>query len=50
MTTAKVWKQTQAFDGVPKLNDFILEEESLPGLQENEILVEAMYLSLDPYF
>ncbi|KAK0044273.1 prostaglandin reductase 1 [Biomphalaria pfeifferi] len=50
MTTAKVWKQTNAFDGVPKLNDFILEEEILPDLQKNEILVEALYLSLDPYF
>ncbi|KAH9508081.1 Prostaglandin reductase 1 [Bulinus truncatus] len=50
MATAKVWSQRKAFDGLPQLGDFQLVEETLPDLKEDEILVQAQYLSLDPYF
>ncbi|CAL1543089.1 unnamed protein product [Lymnaea stagnalis] len=49
MTTAKIWTLKNVFEAVPKQNDFELVEEALQPLQDDEILIEALYLSLDPY-
>jgi len=49
MTLGKRWILKHQFDGVPKPEDFELVEEELPDLQDGEILVSALYLSLDPY-
>uniref|UniRef100_A0A0B7AVZ9 15-oxoprostaglandin 13-reductase n=1 Tax=Arion vulgaris TaxID=1028688 RepID=A0A0B7AVZ9_9EUPU len=49
-TTAKVWLANHEFEGEPKLEDFTLKEETLPPLKDGEILIEAVFLSLDPYF
>lgn len=38
-----------AFDGEPKLSDIELIEEDLPKLGDGEVLIEALYLSVDPY-
>lgn len=35
--------------GLPTLNDFRLEDESLPAIAEGQILLRTLYLSLDPY-
>ncbi|CAG5125817.1 unnamed protein product [Candidula unifasciata] len=50
MTTAKVWSVKRPYNGEPTLDDFVLTEEVLPPLKEGEILIEALYLSLDPYY
>ena len=34
---------------MPKIDDFELIEENLPPLKDGEILIEAMFLSVDPY-
>ncbi|XP_039453376.1 prostaglandin reductase 1-like [Culex pipiens pallens] len=47
--TAKKWIYARAFDGEPKLDDFRLEEEVMPELQDGEFLAEAEILSVDPY-
>ena len=36
-------------DGYPKPSDFELIEESIPQPCEGEVLVESIWLSLDPY-
>lgn len=46
---AKKWIFKQHFEGVPKDSDIELEEETLPELQDGDVLFEAMYLSVDPY-
>ncbi|XP_059157562.1 prostaglandin reductase 1-like [Physella acuta] len=50
MTVAQVWSLKNSFNGTPKIDDFHLTEETLPELKDNEILAEALYLSIDPYF
>uniref|UniRef100_A0A0B7AY65 15-oxoprostaglandin 13-reductase n=2 Tax=Arion vulgaris TaxID=1028688 RepID=A0A0B7AY65_9EUPU len=50
MATAKVWSGRRQYEGLPKLDDFVLKEEVLPPLKDGEILIEALYLSLDPYY
>jgi prostaglandin reductase 1 len=50
MATAKVWSGRREYDGEPKVDDFVLTEEKLPPLKNGEILIEALYLSLDPYY
>ncbi|ODM99748.1 Prostaglandin reductase 1 [Orchesella cincta] len=40
---------TQHFQGAPKLSDFKLVEETLPALQDGEILCKAEWLTVDPY-
>lgn len=37
------------FKGEPKLNDFEIQEETLRPLQNGEFILEAEYLSVDPY-
>lgn len=49
MVVAKVWKKVNEFEGEPKLSDFQLAEEELPPLENGQILIEAEYLSVDPY-
>jgi prostaglandin reductase 1 len=46
---AKKFIYSTAFKGDPKLSDFTLEEEDLPELKDEEILIEAQFLSVDPY-
>lgn len=46
---AKTFIQLSAFKGEPKLSDFQLVEEDLPALKDGEVLIEALYLSVDPY-
>ena len=35
--------------GMPKESDFRLIETPIPSLKDGELLVRAMYLSVDPY-
>ncbi|XP_050099331.1 prostaglandin reductase 1-like [Anopheles aquasalis] len=50
MVVASKWIYAKAFDGLPNDANFKLEQETLPDeLAENEFLVEAEYLSVDPY-
>ena len=37
------------FDGVPKSEDFEFVKEKLPSLKDGEILIDAKFLSVDPY-
>lgn len=46
---AKKYIYASAFKGEPKLSDIQLVEEDLPELKNGEILIEAIYLSVDPY-
>eukprot|EP01083_Nonionella_stella_P223200 795703_1 len=49
-TEAKVIRIKQLPTGVPKINeDFTIETIQLPPLQPNEILIEAEWISVDPY-
>nr|XP_054775653.1 prostaglandin reductase 1-like [Lytechinus pictus] len=45
----KRWLLVKHFDGFPKESDMRLEEFDLPELKDGEILMEAEYLSVDPY-
>ncbi|CAH1401354.1 unnamed protein product [Nezara viridula] len=38
------------FEGLPKKSDFKLVEEKLPQMKDGDVLFEALYLSVDPYF
>ena len=49
MALGKRWILKHHFDGEPKTEDFELVQEELPNLQDGEILVSALYLSVDPY-
>lgn len=73
MVKAKKFIYAKRFEGMPKLDDFILELENLPELKDggknescllqwsrnrffffensfsSDVLVEALYLSVDPY-
>lgn len=46
---AKVFIYANAFKGEVRLTDFRVVEESLDSLKNEEFLVEAIYISLDPY-
>lgn len=46
---AKKFIYANAFQGEPKLSDIQLIEEDLPALKSGEVLIEALYLSVDPY-
>lgn len=46
---AKKFIYAKAFKGEAKLSDIELVEEDLPPLKDGEILIEALYLSVDPY-
>ncbi|CAL1534561.1 unnamed protein product [Lymnaea stagnalis] len=49
MVVARKWIQTKAFEGAVSLDNFQLVEEELPALKAGEILIEALYLTVDPY-
>ncbi|XP_001602859.1 prostaglandin reductase 1-like [Nasonia vitripennis] len=49
MVRAKKYVFRKYFLGEPKASDFSLEEEDLPDIKDGEFLVEAEYLSVDPY-
>lgn len=49
MVIAKKWIKAVEFDGEPKLSDFEVVEEELGELQEGQILVQAEWISVDPY-
>ncbi|XP_059607982.1 prostaglandin reductase 1-like [Phlebotomus argentipes] len=46
---ASVFKYSRRFEGEPKVSDFKLVQEELKTLEENEILCEAQFWSVDPY-
>jgi prostaglandin reductase 1 len=46
---AKKFVNVSAFKGEPKPSDFQLVEEDLPPIKDGEVLIEAIYLSVDPY-
>ncbi|KAK9408082.1 prostaglandin reductase 1 [Crotalus adamanteus] len=49
MMRAKAWILKQHFEGVPKQSDFELIEINLPDLNNGELLLESVFLSVDPY-
>lgn len=49
MVVSKSWTLAKHFDGAPKPSDFKLVEKELPPLKDGELLVESVYLSVDPY-
>ncbi|XP_012940285.1 prostaglandin reductase 1 [Aplysia californica] len=50
MVVAKVWKTVKPFEGTPKITDFELVEEKLADtLKPDEILIEAVFFTVDPY-
>ncbi|KAM3938384.1 prostaglandin reductase 1-like [Leptodactylus fuscus] len=49
MVVSKSWTMVKHFEGAPKLEDFKLVEQELPPLQDGEILLESVFLSVDPY-
>ncbi|XP_030285910.1 prostaglandin reductase 1-like [Sparus aurata] len=49
MVQAKTWTLVKHFDGFPKDSDFKLKVVDLPALKNGEVLLEAVFLSVDPY-
>ncbi|XP_046617860.1 prostaglandin reductase 1-like [Neodiprion virginianus] len=49
MVVAKKFVINKYFEGEPKRSDLSLVEEELPALQNGEYLIEAKFLSVDPY-
>lgn len=49
MVHAKTWVLTKHFDGFPKNSNFELRVEELPEPKDGEVLLEAVFLSVDPY-
>ncbi|XP_020831875.1 prostaglandin reductase 1 [Phascolarctos cinereus] len=49
MVYAKCWTLKKHFVGLPNKSDFELKEVELPALKNGEVLLEALFLSLDPY-
>ncbi|KAM7366366.1 hypothetical protein PAMP_015812 [Pampus punctatissimus] len=49
MVQAKMWILNKHFDGFPKDSDFELKVEELPEPNDGEVLLEAVFLSIDPY-
>lgn len=49
MVRAKVFVYARPFEGEPQLSNFALQEEDLPELEDGEFLIEALYVSVDPY-
>ncbi|XP_072543615.1 prostaglandin reductase 1-like isoform X2 [Salminus brasiliensis] len=49
MVKAKVWILRKHFNGFPKESDFEMKEETLPEVKDGEVMLEAIFLSLDPY-
>ncbi|XP_067436224.1 prostaglandin reductase 1-like [Thunnus thynnus] len=49
MVQAKSWVLAKHFDGFPKDSNFELKVEKLPEPKDGEVLLEAVFLSVDPY-
>ncbi|XP_023252516.1 prostaglandin reductase 1 [Seriola lalandi dorsalis] len=49
MVQAKTWILTKHFEGFPKDSNFELKVEELPKPKDGEVLLEAVFLSIDPY-
>ncbi|XP_010885982.1 prostaglandin reductase 1 [Esox lucius] len=49
MVQAKTWVLTHHFEGFPKDSNFELKLETLPEPKDGEVLLEALFLSVDPY-
>ncbi|RVE60409.1 hypothetical protein OJAV_G00180830 [Oryzias javanicus] len=49
MVQSKSWVLVRHFDGFPKDSDFGIKAEELPGPKDGEVLLEAVFLSVDPY-
>ncbi|KAM3590657.1 uncharacterized protein V6R79_013907 [Siganus canaliculatus] len=49
MVQSKAWTLVKHFDGFPKESDFKLKVEQLPEPKNGEVLLEAVFLSVDPY-
>uniref|UniRef100_A0A3P9H6L0 Prostaglandin reductase 1 n=1 Tax=Oryzias latipes TaxID=8090 RepID=A0A3P9H6L0_ORYLA len=49
MVQAKSWILLKHFDGFPKDSDFEVKVEELPEPRDGEVLLEAVFLSVDPY-
>jgi prostaglandin reductase 1 len=49
MAKAYVFKVVKRFKGYPTEEDFEMVEEELPPLNDGEVLVKTLYLSVDPY-
>ncbi|KAM9717995.1 prostaglandin reductase 1-like [Menidia menidia] len=49
MVQAKSWILAKHFEGFPKTSDFRLQVEELPEPKDGEVLLEAVFLSVDPY-
>ncbi|XP_047433536.1 prostaglandin reductase 1 [Mugil cephalus] len=49
MVQAKFWVLVKHFDGVPNDSNFKLKVEELPNIKDGEVLLEAVFLSVDPY-
>ncbi|XP_033645603.1 prostaglandin reductase 1-like [Asterias rubens] len=48
-TKGKKWVLKQHFQGMPKRSDMDLVEFDLPAVTDGTVLLEAVYLSVDPY-
>ncbi|CAG5959822.1 unnamed protein product, partial [Menidia menidia] len=44
-----LWILAKHFEGFPKTSDFQLQVEELPEPKDGEVLLEAVFLSVDPY-
>ncbi|KAJ8000583.1 hypothetical protein DPEC_G00181890 [Dallia pectoralis] len=49
MVVSLAWTLRQHFHGFPKTSDFQLRKETLPEPEDGEVLLEAVFLSVDPY-
>uniref|UniRef100_A0A672FML8 Prostaglandin reductase 1 n=1 Tax=Salarias fasciatus TaxID=181472 RepID=A0A672FML8_SALFA len=49
MVQAKTWVLVKHFDGFPKNSDFELKVEELPEPKDGEVLLETVFLTVDPY-
>ncbi|XP_043832579.1 prostaglandin reductase 1 [Dromiciops gliroides] len=49
MVRAKCWTLKKHFKGPPTKSDFEIKEVELPALKNGEVLLEALFLSVDPY-
>ncbi|XP_028999156.1 prostaglandin reductase 1-like [Betta splendens] len=49
MVQAQVWNLAKHFDGFPDDSNFELKVEELPEPRDGEVLLEAVFLSVDPY-
>ncbi|KAM8803671.1 prostaglandin reductase 1 isoform 2-T2 [Rhynchonycteris naso] len=49
MVRAKNWTLKKHFEGQPKSGDFEMKAVELPPLKNGEVLLEALFLTVDPY-